>query len=146
MNLFLARVFCLVAAVGGGAISANAGVIASCGSMEGYTYHFQNSHTGKDTQWVRDSLSSTTIFMGTDKIEEVVLKSKLAGDDWTRSASDYGATVVELNREGSFRHILIHWGSTTELYALDTENKTVSLVSQKSKPFRLTVALVGKCE
>ena len=146
MNPFLAGVFCLVVAVVGGTISANAGVIASCGSMEGYTYHFQDNGAGKDTQWVRDSLNSTTIFLGTNKVEEVVLKSKMAGDDWTRSASDYGATVVELNRVGSFHHVLVHWGSATELYALDTENKTVSLVSQKSKPFRLTVALVGKCE
>ncbi len=146
MRLFLASVFSLVVAVGGGAVSANAGVIASCGSMEGYTYHFRNDRADNDAQWVQDSLNSTTIFLGTDKVEEVVLKSKLAGEDWTRSASDYGATVVELNREGPFRRVLIHWGPVTELYALDTENKTVSLVSQKSRPFRLTVALAGKCE
>ena len=146
MRPFLAGIFCLAAAVGGGAISASAAVIASCGPMEGYSYFFRNELANVDPQWVRDSLNTTTIFLGTDKIEEVVLKSKLGMEDWTRSASDYGAPVVEVFRNGSIRHVLVLWGPVTELYALDTETKILSLVSQKSAPFRATLAFVGKCE
>ena len=114
--------------------------------MEGYSYFFENELAGNQPRWERGSLDTTTIFLGADKIEEVVLKSKLSGEDWTRSASDYGAPVIEVTREGSIRHVLILWGPVTELYALDTEKKTLSLVSQKSGLVRVTHAFVGKCE
>ena len=146
MKHFSAGILCLTAAVGGDGISANAAVIASCGSMEGYSYFYRSELAGNGAGWKQGSLKTTTIFLGTDKVEEVVSKSKLGGEDWTRSASDYGAKVVEVTREGSIRHILILWGSATELYALDTEKKTLSLVSHKSGLVEVTHAFVGKCE
>lgn len=146
MRSFLSAIFCSAAMICGGISAANAAVIASCGPMKGYTYHFQEDSPDGKTQWIQDALNSTTIFLGKDKVEEVVIKSSLAGDSWTRSATEYGATVAEINRDGLFRHIMIFWGSATEIYALDMENKLVSLVSQKSNPFKLTLAFVGKCE
>ena len=146
MRPFLAGLLCLTAAIGEDGISANAAVIASCGPMEGYSYFYRNELAGNAPGWKQGSLKVTTIFLGTDKIEEVVLKSKLAGDDWTRSASDYGAPVIEVTRQGSIRHVLILWGPVTELYALDTEKKILSLVSQKSGLVKVTHAFVGKCE
>lgn len=146
MRPFFAGIICFAAAVCGSGISANAAVIASCGPMDGYSYFFGNELAGIAPGWERDSLNTTTIFMGTDKVEEVVLKSRLSGKDWTRSASDYGAPVIEVIREGSIRHILILWGPVTELYALDTEKKNLSLVSQKSGLVEVTHAYVGKCE
>ena len=146
MKFFLAGILCLTAAVGGDGISANAAVIASCGPMEGYSYFYGNEFAGNAPGWEQGSLKTTTIFLGTDKVEEVVLKSKLSEEDWTRSTSDYGALVVEVTRQGSIRHILILWGPVTELYALDTEKKNLSLVSQKSGLVEVTHAYVGKCE
>ena len=146
MKAFLAGIFCLAAADCGSGISANAAVIASCGLMEGYSYFFRNELAGNEPGWEQGSLKTTTIFLGTDKVEEVILKSELGGEDWTRSASDYGATVVEVTRQGSIRHILILWGPVTELYALDTEKKILSLVSHKSGMVKVTHAFVGKCE
>ena len=146
MKFFLAGILCLTAAVGGDGISANAAVIASCGPMEGYSYFYGNELAGNAPGWEQGSLKTTTIFLGTDKVEEVILKSELGGEDWTRSASDYGAPVVEVTRQGSIRHILILWGPVTELYALDTEKKILSLVSQKSGLVEVTHAFVGKCE
>ena len=64
----------------------------------------------------------------------------------TESASDYGAPVIELFREGSARHIVVHWGAVTELYAIDTDQKTFSIAQQKFSPFKATTAFVGKCE
>ena len=146
MKPFLAAILCLTAAVGGDGISANAAVIASCGPMEGYSYFYRNELAGKAPGWVQGPLKGTTIFLGTDQVEDVVLKSTLGGEDWTRSASDYDAFVVEVTRQGSIRHILILWGPNTELYALDTEKKTLSLVSHKSGLVKVTHAFVGKCE
>ena len=143
MRHFSAAVFSLVAVV---CIPANAAVIASCGPMEGYSYFYRNKLAGNSPGWTQDSVKTTTIFLGTDKGEEVVMKSKLGGEDWTRSASDYGAPVVEVTRQGSARHILILWGPVTELYALDTEKKILSLVSQKSGVVKVTNAFVGTCE
>ena len=117
--------------------------------MEGYSYYYHNEPDWIEPpapEWIQGPLKLTTIFLGTDKVEEVVLKGKSGGEDWTRSASDYGAPVVEVTRQGSIRHILIQWGLATELYALDTENKTLSLVSHKSGIVRVTHAFVGKCE
>ena len=146
MRHFFAGILCLTAAVGGDGISANAAVIASCGPMGGYSYFYRSELAGNAAGWEQGSVKTTTIFLGTDKVEEVVLKSKLGGEDWTRSASDYGAKVVEVTREGSIRHILILWGPATELYALDTEKKTLSLVSHKFGLVEVTHAFVGKCE
>ncbi len=146
MRPFLAGILCLIAAVGADGISANAAVIASCGPMEGYSYFYRNELAGDAPGWEQGSLKTTTIFLGTDKVEEVLLKSKLGGEDWTRSASDYGASVFEVTRQGSIRHILILWGPVTELYALDTEKKILSLVSHKSGVVKVTHAFVGKCE
>ena len=142
MKAFLAGIFFLAAADCGSGISANAAVIASCGPMEGYSYYFRNELAGNEPGWEQGSLKTTMIFLGTDKVEEVILKS----EDWTRSASDYGAPVVEVTRQGSIRHILILWGLATELYALDTEKKILSLVSHKSGTVKVTHAFVGKCE
>ena len=146
MRYFFAGILCLAAAIGGGGMSANAAIIASCGSMKGYSYFFRNELAGNSPGWERGSLKTTTIFLGTDKVKEVVLKSTLRGQDWTRSTSDYGAQVYEVARQGSIRHILILWGPVTELYALDTEKKSLSLVSQKSGLIKVTHAFVGKCE
>ena len=43
MKPFLAGMFWLAAAVGGGCISASAAVIASCGDLEGYSYFYLDS-------------------------------------------------------------------------------------------------------
>ena len=146
MRPFFIGVFCLATAIGGDGTPANATVIASCGPMEGYSYYYRNELFGSAPGWTQDSLETTTIFLGNDKVEEVVLKSKLGGEDWTRSASDYGAPVIEVTRQGPIRHIVIPWGPVTELYALDTEKKIISLVSQKSGLVKVTHAFVGKCE
>ncbi len=146
MRAFLAGIFCLAAVICGSSISANAAVIASCGPMEGYSYFIHDELAGNEAEWVRDSLESTTIFMGTDKIEDVVIKSRLGEEDWTRSASDYDADVMELPREGSIRRVLIYWGPVIELYAVDMAKKSLSLVSQKSRPIKVMHAYAGKCE
>ena len=86
MKHFLAAILCLTAAGGGDGISANAAVIASCGPMEGYSYFYRNELAGNAPGWDQGSLKVTTIFLGTDQVEDVVLKSKLGGEDWTRSA------------------------------------------------------------
>ena len=55
-------------------------------------------------------------------------------------------TWFEVTLQGSIRHILILWGPFTELYALDTEKKILSLVSHKSGLGKVNHAFVGKCE
>ena len=126
---------------------ASAQVIASCGSMEGYSYYHQNELVGPpDSGWTRESLTTTTIFLGRDQVADVILVSSLNGEEWTRSASDYNAPVVEVAREGAIRHILVLWGLATELYALDTEKNTLSLVALKSGVVEVTRAFIGKCE
>ena len=134
----------------GHAASADAGIMASCGPMEGYShYHsFPVDGSAPKARWNRGPLETVMIFLGTDKVEDVVLKGKLNGKDWTRSASDYGAPVIEVFQRETARHILIPWGSATELYALDTGKKTLSLVSQKDHLGVLKVvhAFVGTCE
>ena len=147
MRYLLASAFCLATAAGGYGLAAHAAVIASCGPMEGYSYFFRNEAAGNEPGWAQGPLNSTIIFLGTDKVEDVVLKSTdMVGDSWTRSASDYGAPVFEVNRFGAVRHVLIVWFEATELYALDLEKKTVSLVSQKAGLIDVTHPFVGKCE
>ena len=126
-----------------------AGVIASCGPMEGYTYYFGNELNDYESEWAHEPMVSMTIFLGSEEVEEVVITGKgLTPDEesWTRSSADYNAVVAEIFREGSLRHILVHWGPTTELYAINTENKTVSLVAVKGGVIDLARAIVGKCE
>ena len=127
-------------------LPANAGVIASCGFMEGYSCFYGDAIAGSGPRRDQGLMETTTIFLGADKVEEVVLKSKLGGEDWTRSASDYGAPVIEVYREGTVRHILVPWGPVTELYSLDTAKKILSLVSQKSGVVNVVHAFVGTCE
>ena len=150
MRSVLAGLLGLAVVSGGHAAPANAGVIASCGSMEGYSHYHSFPLDGgtSDSRWDRGSLGTTMIFLGTNRVEDVVLKGRLGGKDWTRSASDYGAPVLEVFQRGTVRHILILWGPHTELYALDTGKKTLSLVSQKEHPGVLKVihAFVGTCE
>ena len=127
------------------ATAGQAAVIASCGPSSGYSYYYEND-LGGTVGWIDAELNSTTIFTGSDKVSEIIIKGKLRGKDWTRSASDYGASVFEVNRVGSIRHVLVIWRGITELYLLDTAKKTFSLVSQKSGLIDVTHVFVGKCE
>lgn len=124
-----------------------AAVIASCGPSSGYSYFYEND-LGGTAGWTEGELESTVIFTGTDKVSDIIIRSKglLQGEDWTRSASDYGAPVYEVNTVGSIRHVLIIWNGITELYLLNTEKKTFSLVSHKSGLIDVTHVFVGKCE
>ena len=142
----LAGLVFLAAAVGGGASSVNAAVIASCGNLDGHIYLFRHELDDNEPEWVQAGLNSTTIFLGTDKVEDVVIKGELIGNSWTRSASDYGAPVYEVFREGSIRQVVVFWGPVTEVYAFDTVTRTFSLTSQKSGIVRSTSAFVGTCE
>ena len=128
------------------ATAGQAAVIASCGPSSGYS-HFYENDLGGTVGWTEGELKSTNIFIGSDEVSDVIIKGKgLQGENWTRSASDYGASVIEVNRVGSIRHILVIWRGITELYLLDTAKKTFSLVSQKSGLIDVTHAFVGKCE
>ena len=121
-------------------------VIASCGPLEGYSYYLGNEQVGIKPEWVSGPMHSTTVFVGTGQIEDVILKSTLKGEDWTRSASDYKAHVLEVFRNGPVRQVLVLWGPVTEVYALDTANKTLTLVAQKSGLVKVVHAYAGKCE
>ena len=123
-----------------------AAVIASCGPSSGYSYFYEDD-LGGTVGWTDAEMNSTIIFTGSDKVSEIIIKGKgLQGEDWTRSASEHGASVFEVNRLGSIRHVLVIWLDTTELYSFDTEKKTFSLVSQKDGFFKVIHAVVGKCE
>ena len=112
--------------------------------MEGYSYFYGNELAGNAPGWEQGSMKTTTIFLGTDKVEEVVLKSKLG-----EKLDEAPATTVLRGRGHATR---LHSpypdpvGTVTELYALDTEKKHLSLVSQKSGLVEVTHAFVGKCE
>ena len=146
----LLRLTAATVAMVGHVASADAGVMASCGPLEGYSHYqsFPLDGSAPKSSWDRGSLDTVMIFLGTDKVEDVVLKGKLNGKDWTRSASDYGAPVIEVFRHGTVHHLLIPWGLHTELYALDTGKKTLSLVSQKEHLGMMKVvhAFAGTCE
>ena len=124
------------------ATAGQAAVIASCGPSSGYS-HFYENDLGGTVGWTEGELESTIIFIGSDKVSDVIIKGKLQGENWTRSASDYGAPVFEVNRVGSIRHILVIWRDITEFYFLDIAKKTFSLVSQKSGLIDVTHAFVG---
>ena len=143
MRPLLAIALCLAASVEN---PANAAVIAACGNLEGHLYLFANEPAGNEPKWVRDGPKSKTVFVGTDKVEDVVISGELNGEPWTRSASDYSAVVYEAFREGSIRQVAVFWGPVIEVYAFDTATKTFSLVSQKSGILRSTAAFVGTCE
>ena len=128
------------------AFTAQAEIIASCGPLEGYSYFLGDKSVGIEPEWVRESLPGSTIFIGNEKVEDVILKSTLKGEPWTRSASDYDALVYEIFRDGAVRQIMVLWGPVTEVYALDTEKKTLTLVAQKSGLIKVTRAFVGECE
>ena len=132
-------------ALGTSVTTGQAAVIASCGPASGYSYFYEDD-LGGTAGWTDGELGSTFIFTGTDKVSEVTIKGKLQGEEWTRSASDYGAPVYEVNTVGPIRHVLIIWNGITELYLLNTEKKIFSLVSQKSGFTDVTHVFVGKCE
>ena len=126
--------------------SVQADVIASCGPSRGHSY-FYESDLVEDFGWEEGRLESSVIFIGDDVVSDVIIKGKdLEGKDWTRSASDYGAPVFEVNRVGDIRHILIVWRGDTELYMVDTAKKVFALVSHKSGMIEVTHAFVGECE
>ena len=74
------------------------------------------------------------------------MSSKFGGENWTRSASAYGATVVEVNSAESVRHILVVWSGATEPYALDMKRKTLTLLSHKMGTVDVAHAFVDMCE
>ena len=120
--------------------SAHAQVIASCGSFEGYGYYGAFGQV-----WVRDAEPGAVIFVGSDKVEDV--RRKYNPDEETMwSAKKLGASVTEIYRYGFVRQILIRNGPITELYALDTESKIVSLIVHNSGFLRRTSAFAGTCE
>ena len=136
----------LSAAVMTAALPAQAEILASCGPLAGHSYFFKGGLSER-AEWKMGAINSTIIFIQSGDLLDVVIKSKdLEGENWTRSASDYGAPVIEVNRVGETRHILVIWDGITELYLLDTKAKTVSLVSQKSGLIPGTHAHVGECE
>ena len=150
MRPFLAGIFCLAAAVGGRSIPANAAVIASCGPMEGYVYLDRGTGFPPDPnppRWTEKvSLDVHITFTGSDRVEDIVLRSQESGEGWTRSASDYGAPVYEVFRSEYARQVLVLWGPITEVYALDAEHNTVRLVSQKIGLVNSASAFGGACE
>ena len=94
-------------------------------------------------------MAVTTIFLGNEKVEEVVVKSKVQAsweESWTRSTTDYDAFVAELFSSESVRHVIVHWGKITEIYAINTKDKTVSLVALRTGLLDSAKAFVGKCE
>ena len=135
----------LGAAVMTAALPAQAEILASCGSLAGHIYFFEYGDLA--AEWTEGEIKGTTIFVQSGDRLDVIIKGKdLKGDSWTRSASDYGAPVTEVNRVGNVRHILVVWDDATELYLLDTDRKIFSLVSQKSGLVPGMHAYVGECE
>ena len=126
-------------------VSAQAEILASCGSLSGHSYFFEDGSI--DAEWTEAEIKSTFIFMKSGDALDVIIKGKdLKGENWTRSASDYRAPVFEVNRVGNVCHILVVWADATELYLLDMDRKVFSLVSQKSGLVPGMHAWVGKCE
>ena len=135
------------------AMPAHADVIASCDLQNGYSYYFPLEHFDgrvEDGHWTDGSLESTTIFVGDGNVVTDVITSSdgLADEDetWTRSASDYGAPVYEVWREGDERVVIVLWGPHVEVYLLDMKAKIASLASQKTGLVTVTHAFVGSCE
>ena len=120
-------------------------VIASCGPLSGYSYFFEDELS--DTWgWEEGPVNSITIFTRSGDELDVIIRHELGGEDWTRSASDYGAPVLMVGGTGEIMHILVAWGLVTELYSLDMKRKTLALVSHKTGLIDVTHAMVGECE
>ncbi len=100
--------------------------------------------------WQETSIESTTIFIGDDDVVTDVIISGAAlaepHDTWTRSASDYGASVQELRPQEDVRLVVVWWRTAVEIYLPDMKNKLVSLASQKGGLVTTTYAMVGSCE
>ena len=104
------------------ATAGQAAVIASCGPSSGYSYFYENdlNQLYGTVGWTEAELNSIIIFIGSDKVTDIIIKGKgFRGEDWTRSASDYGASVSEVNRVGSMRwsHIVGQVGSVVKVYS-----------------------------
>ena len=126
-------------------IPARSEIIAPCGPLSGYSHFFKNDFVDS-AEWKEGDILGTIIFTESGTKLDIIISHELGGEGWTRSASDYGAPVVEVNAGEGFRHILVKWVGSTELYALDTEKKTVTLLSHKTGLVDVAHALVGECE
>ncbi|MCY4551067.1 MAG: hypothetical protein OXC28_22170 [Defluviicoccus sp.] len=127
---------------------AGAEIIASCGPLAGHSYFYPHEFS-KEPGWRDGSIKTTTIFVKSgDKLDLIIKGKNLLGEGtWTRSASDYGAPVVQVGgKAGEIMHILVAWGPDTELYSLDLKRKMVGLVAHKTSVADLTRAMVGRCE
>ena len=65
--------FLVVAAT---ATTGQAAIIASCGPSSGYSYFYEND-LGGIVGWSEAELKSTTIFIGSDKVSDVIIKGKV---------------------------------------------------------------------
>ena len=127
------------------ALPARSEVIASCGPLSGYSHYFENDFS--DTAgWDEGAILGTTVFTKSGTDLDVIISHPLGEENWTRSASDYGAPVIEVNAGDGFRHIIVVWLDSTEFYALDMKRKTVTLLSHKTGLVDVAHALVGECE
>ena len=120
-------------------------IIASCGPFSGYSHYFKDEFND-NAEWKDGDITGTIIFTKSGTVLDVISSSKLGGENWTRSASDYGAHVVEVNAAEGVRHIIVVWKGATELYALDMERKTITLLAHKTGAVDVARAMVGECE
>ncbi len=141
------RTLMFVLAMAVATLPSHAEVIASCGPLAGHSYFYPHE-LSKEFGWKEGPLNATTIFTKSgDKLDMIIKSKELFGEgDWTRSASDYGAPVYEVGGRGEITHILVLWGTVTELYSLDMKRKMLALVSHKTGLVDVTHAMVGKCE
>ena len=122
-------------------------VIASCGPLAGYKY-FASAARG-EPGWVEDRVSAINVFIRSEEKLDLIITGKglTTGTTWTRSASDYGAPVVNVGGvAGEVMHIVVAWGAHTELYALDLKRKTLAVAGHKTGLLSGTLAMVGPCE
>ena len=123
----------------------HAEIIASCGPLTGYSYFYKDDLHDSEG-WEEARITGATIFTRSDDDLDVIIQSTVGDENWTRSASDEGAPVAVVNAPGDALHIIVIWDFATELYALDLERKTFSLISHKAGIIDVTHALVGSCE
>ena len=127
------------------ALPTHAEIIASCGPSAGYSYFYEaDLHDAEG--WEEARITGTTIFTRSGDDLDVIIQSTVNDENWTRSASDYGAPVAVVNEAGDALHIIVIWDSATELYALDLKRKMFSVVSHKAGIIDVTHAMVGPCE
>ena len=127
---------------------ARAKVIASCGPLTGYSYFFPHE-LRKESGWQDGRVGSINVFVKSgDKLDLIITGKSVSGEGtWTRSASDYGAPVLNVGgKPGEIMHILVAWGPATEIYSLDLKGKTLALTSHKTGLLHLMHAMVGPCE